>query len=97
MGTSGSGQVAAYVSPDWTEQALGIEGPGLTQQLNGGLSVEYGRRVRRDDVITAVTRLGSYHERKGRLGLMLFTTLASTWTNQRNETVKISRLILIRY
>jgi hypothetical protein len=82
---------------DSTERSLGIEGPHLMNQLNGGVSVDYGVPVRPGDVITSVTRLGEYSERVGSLGLMLFTPLETTWTNQRDEVVKRSRLVLIRY
>jgi N-terminal half of MaoC dehydratase len=76
---------------------LGIEGPHLMNQLNGGVSVDYGVPIRPGDVITSVTRLGQYSEREGSLGLMLFTPLETAWTNQRGEVVKQTRLTLIRY
>jgi N-terminal half of MaoC dehydratase len=83
--------------PDRTEKTLGIEGPGLKFQLNGGLEVEYGVRMRPGDRITAVMRLAGYREREGRLGLMLFTSSESTWTNQDDEMVKRSTGTVIRY
>lgn len=89
-GTSGN-------DPDNTEKQLGIPGPGLRHMLNGGLDVEYGVRMRPGDVITSVTRLGPYSERTGRLGLMLMSVFDDTWTNQRDELVKRSRMTLIRY
>ena len=82
---------------DAVERALGIPGPPVRFQLNGGLEAEYGARIRPGDVITSVTRLADYRERPGRLGLMLFTVSESTWTNQRDEWVKTSRSTLIRY
>jgi N-terminal half of MaoC dehydratase len=82
---------------DATERSLGIEGPHLMNQLNGGVTVEYGEPIRPGDVITAVTRLGRYRERAGSLGLMLFTPLETTWTNQHGDLVKRSTLVLIRY
>jgi N-terminal half of MaoC dehydratase len=87
----------AVSDADSTERSLGIEGPHLMNQLNGGVSVEYGVPIRPGDVITSVTRLGEYSERPGSLGLMLFTPLETTWTNQQNEVVKKTRLVLIRY
>lgn len=83
--------------PEKVERKLGIKGPGLMRVLNGGLSVEYGVPIRPGDVITAVTRLGEYHERDGSLGRMLFTPQETEWTNQRGELVRTSRLTLIRY
>ena len=82
---------------DFTERCLGIAGPGLAQQLNGGCQVEYGAPIRVDDVITSVQRLARYSERDGRLGRMLLTDLESTWTNQRDEFVRRTTLTLIRY
>jgi hypothetical protein len=83
--------------PDRTEKTIGITGPGLKFQLNGGMSVRYGVRMRPGDVITSVTTLSGYKERPGRLGLMLFTTTDDTWTNQRGEVVKRTEQSLIRY
>jgi len=83
--------------PDRTELLLGITGPGLKFQLNGGMEVEYGVRIRPGDVITSVTRLAGYREREGRLGLMLFTVSEDTWTSQLDEIVKRTRQTLIRY
>ena len=53
--------------------------------------------IRVGDVITAVNRLADYTERDGRLGLMLFTVIENTWTNQDDEFVKRTRMTLIRY
>ena len=83
--------------PNTLETTLGIEGPGLRFQLNGGLGAEYGIRMRPGDVITSVTRLGGYREREGRLGLMLFTVSETTWTNGQEEMVKRTESTLIRY
>jgi hypothetical protein len=84
-------------NPDRTELVLGVPGAGLKFQLNGGMEVEYGVPMRPGDVITSVNRLGSYREREGRLGLMLFTVFEDTWTNQNDEMVKRTSLTLIRY
>jgi hypothetical protein len=83
--------------PDNTEIAAGVPGPGLAFQLNGGMEVEYGVRMRPGDVITGVRRLGPYSERAGRLGLMLFSRTEDTWTNQNGELVKRTVNTLIRY
>jgi hypothetical protein len=82
---------------DRTEKVLGIHGPGLEFQLNGGLEVAYGVPMRPGDVITSVTSLADYSQREGRLGPMLMTVSLDTWTNQNDETVKESRMTLIRY
>jgi len=83
--------------PDQTEKTLGVTGPGLRNLLNGGMEVEYGVRMRPGDVITSVSRLAGYKEREGRLGLMLFTSSETLWTNQRDEFVKRNVGTVIRY
>jgi hypothetical protein len=79
------------------EEMVGGEAPPTTAMVNGGLEVEYGVRMRPGDVITSTSKIGDYKEREGRLGLMLFSTMLDTWTNQQGETVKTSRNTLIRY
>jgi hypothetical protein len=83
--------------PNSLEKGLGVDPPPTTHQLNGGIDVTYGARMRPGDVITSVTSLYGYHERTGRLGRMLFTTLESIWTNQRGEQVRSNRGTVIRY
>jgi hypothetical protein len=83
--------------PDRTELMLGVEGPHLKFQLNGGMEAEYGEFMRPGDVITSVSRLAEYREREGRLGLMLFSVIEDVWTNQNAELVKRTRSTLIRY
>jgi len=79
------------------ERLLGVPGPGLRHQLNGGVSVRYGTRIRPGDVITSVSRLAGYSERPGRLGRMLFTVTEDTWTNDGGSLVKVTSSTLIRY
>lgn len=95
--THPAGAVAEQNDPDSTEKQIGLAGPGLTFMLNGGMEAEYGAPIRSGDVITAVNRLASYTERSGRLGLMLFTVMEDTWTNQDGALVKRGRTTLIRY
>ncbi len=83
--------------PQATEKTLGVEPPPVAFQVNGGISVTYGERMRPGDVITSVSRLGGYRERSGRLGLMLFTTMDTTWTNQRGNLVRQTEGTVIRY
>lgn len=83
--------------PDHFEQLAGIPGPGLEFMLNGGLETEYGAPIRAGDVITSVRRLGTYSEREGKLGLMLFGRTEETWTNQHGEFVKQVVGTIIRY
>jgi hypothetical protein len=83
--------------PQGTEKTLGLEPPAVAFQVNGGISVTYGQRMRPGDVITSITRLGGYQERTGRLGLMLFTTQDTSWTNQHGELVRQTQGTVIRY
>ncbi|HEY1465620.1 MAG TPA: MaoC family dehydratase N-terminal domain-containing protein [Acidimicrobiales bacterium] len=83
--------------PQNTEKILGVDPPPVAFQLNGGISVTYGDRMRPGDVVTSVSRLGGYRERTGRLGLMLFTTLETTWTNQHDTLVRRTQGTVIRY
>jgi hypothetical protein len=80
------------------EHNLGIAPPDLRRALNGGVSAEYtGVPMRPGDVITAESVIAGYTEKEGRLGAMLMTETATTWTNQDGETLKVHRMTLIRY
>lgn len=79
------------------EERLGLSAPDTSFMLNGGIDVRFGVRIRPGDVVTSVTRLSAYTERQGRLGLMLFTTTTTEWTNQRGELIKSSSNTVIRY
>lgn len=83
--------------PDRLEKAVGIPGPGLRSQLNGGSAVEYGAPVRSGDVVRSVTRLHDYQEREGRLGRMLITITEVEWTNQNGQRVRLGHDTSIRY
>lgn len=85
------------IDPDRTEKQLGLAGPGLRFQLNGGLQAEYDARMRVGDVITSVIRLGDYSEREGKHGPMLISVSTDTWTNQHGAQIKRVDTTLIRY
>jgi hypothetical protein len=82
---------------DRLEKAIGITGPGLLHQLNGGSEVSYGVPMRPGDVVRSETRLHEYRERAGRLGTMLMTVTEVEWTNQRSERVLLGHNTSIRY
>jgi hypothetical protein len=84
-------------NPSRIELALDVPPPAVTFQVNGGLDVSYGVPIRIGDVISSQSLLAEYTERRGRLGLMLFTSLEDIWTNQNGEVVKRSRNTTIRY
>jgi N-terminal half of MaoC dehydratase len=96
-GSAGPGEEGGGHDPDVTERQLGVRPPGLRHQLNGGLEIEYGVRMRAGDVVRSVVRLAGYSERAGRLGPMLLTVLEDSWTNQRDEPVRRARTTIIRY
>lgn len=75
-------------NPAWVEEALGVGPPPLERFLHGGMEVEYGVRMRPGDVIESTSSLAGYVEKEGRLGIMLFTTIRNTWTNQNGAIVK---------
>jgi hypothetical protein len=86
---------AGFAHPELT---IGVDPPGTSFQMNGGMEVTYsGVRMRPGDVIHSVSTITGYRERPGRLGLMLFTVSEDEWTNQRREMLKVSHFTLIRY
>lgn len=92
-----STMAAVADNPDAIENRLGTEGPGLKNTLNGGIHLTYGVPMRPGDVITSVISLAEYRERPGSKGLMLFTSIKTSWTNQHDEMVKTSLATVIRY
>ncbi len=65
--------------------------------LAGGDEVEYLKPLKAGDVITSVSHIAEYNEREGKRGPMLFTTIETTYKNQRDEVVAISRSTFISY
>ncbi|RBY85894.1 MaoC family dehydratase N-terminal domain-containing protein [Blastococcus sp. TF02A-26] len=87
-----------YTAVGAMEHNLGVQPPDLFRALNGGLSVDYtGVRIRPGDVIRSSTVIERYEEKESRLGAMLVTHNATTWTNQAGEEIKTARMALIRY
>jgi hypothetical protein len=80
------------------EESLGVPEPETSFILNGGLELVHGVRMRPGDVITSgLTKLVEYRERQTRLGLMLITITETTWTNQQDEMVRVTRGTGLRY
>jgi hypothetical protein len=65
--------------------------------LNGGSEAHYHAPMRPGDVIRSGVKLVDAYEKTGRLGLMMFLINETTWTNQKNELVKVDRKTTIRY
>lgn len=89
--------VVDKLDPDILEKGLGISGPGLRNQLNGGLDVNYLSDYAAGDVVTSVRVLDGYSERDGRLGRMLFTTVRDTWSDLSGRTLQVRLQTGIRY
>ena len=89
---------ARYRAVGAMEHNLGVTPPELLRALNGGLVVDYtGVRIRPGDVIRSETVIARYQEKESRLGPMLVTDTATTWTNQAGERIKTATMALIRY
>lgn len=87
-----------YTAVGAMEHNLGVQPPDLFRALNGGMFVDYtGVRIRPGDVIRSETVIAQYQEKESRLGAMLVTDSATTWTNQAGERIKTSTMSLIRY
>lgn len=64
--------------------------------LHGEQEFEYLAPVHAGDVLTGVARVSDVYEKQGsRGGTMTFGVLETTYTNQRGETVLISRSTLV--
>lgn len=85
--------------PDlWPEPHLGIEPPPTRANIVTEIGAAYtGVRMRPGDVIRSELALKSYHERVGRLGLMLFTETEDRWFNQAGDLVRTYAQTFIRY
>lgn len=87
-----------YAAVGAMEHNLGVRPPDLVRALNGGLSVDYtGLPIRPGDVIRSETVIARYQEKESRLGPMLVTDSATTWTNQAGGRIKTATMSLIRY
>lgn len=74
------------------------QGAGVgTRGMNGGQTEEYFEPMRPGDVISSTSGLTDWMERTTSLGLTLFTTTETRWTNQKDELVKVKRSTGIRY
>ena len=69
----------------------------FSRRLDGGSDWEYFQPVRAGDRITAVARIAELTERSGRLGLMVFMTTVTTYSNQFDEVVATQTNTLIAY
>jgi hypothetical protein len=92
------GSLGMDAARPWPELYLNVKPPETRANIIAGVATEHtGVPMRPGDVIRSSYRLAGYEERRGRMGLMLFSTKEDRWTNQRDELVRITRLTLIRY
>jgi hypothetical protein len=97
-GSYGQAQALAEVlgtPPPDTGRPMG-SGPG-SNAMNGGMTNRYLIPMRPGDVITSRTALVEWNERTTRLGLTMFVTNETRWTNQRDEIVVVKTGVSIRY
>ena len=67
------------------------------RSMNGGQTEKYGVQIRPGDVITAKTALVHMEEKVGKLGLTLYKSTETRWTNQKGEFVRSRISISIVY
>ena len=80
------------------EGALGIDPPEYKAVLQAKVTARYGRaRMRPGDVIRSTSRITSYYERQGRMGLQLYTVISAENRNQNDEWVKTLDTEFVRY
>lgn len=82
----------------FSETELGVKPPEYKAILLTEIREHYGpARIRPGDVITSAVSISEYFEREGRMGHMLYTTLANTWHNQAGEWVRTTESVFVRY
>ena len=69
----------------------------LTRSLDGGSDWQYFEPVRPGDRITAVATITDIVERTGRLGVMVISTVVTTYRNQFNQVAATQTATGIRY
>jgi acyl dehydratase len=67
----------------------------VSRTVGGASSVEFGKPARPGDVITVVKRVADVHCKEGKTGLLYFTIVETTFTNQKGELVARERATFI--
>ncbi|MHB8511910.1 MAG: FAS1-like dehydratase domain-containing protein [Actinomycetota bacterium] len=71
-------------------------GLDMLRILHAGQEFEYLKPIHGGDTLTSSTKISDVKEKEGRKGgTLTFITSETTWTNQRNEKVMLSRTILV--
>ncbi|MDG1267784.1 MAG: MaoC family dehydratase N-terminal domain-containing protein [Ilumatobacter sp.] len=82
----------------FSENELGVQPPEYTAMLMTEIRESYGRtRIRPGDVIRSTVRISNYFEREGRMGHMLYTTLANELRNQNDKWLRTTESVYVRY
>ena len=82
----------------FSERELGVEPPPYRAIVLSEIRTRYGgARIRPGDVIRSTHAITDYMEREGRMGLMLYTTLAHTLHNQSGEWLRTVESVFVRY
>lgn len=82
----------------FSEAELGVEPPAYKAILLTEIRVTHsGVSMRAGDVIRSTVRITDYFEREGRMGHMLYTTIADALTNQNDEWIRTTESVFVRY
>lgn len=82
----------------FSEAELGVEPPAYTAILLTEIRVTHsGLCMRPGDVIRSTVRITDYFEREGRMGHMLYTTIADALTNQNGDWIRTNESVFVRY
>ena len=67
----------------------------VSRTVGGASSVEFGEPARPGDVITVVKKMVDVYSKEGKSGLLYFTVVETTFTNQKGELVARERASFI--
>lgn len=82
----------------FSEDELGVKPPEYTAMLMTEIRESYGTtRIRPGDVVRSTVRITDYFEREGRMGHMLYATLANEWRNQDDLWLRTTESVYVRY
>ena len=74
-----------------------LEAGAPSRLLDGGVEFEFIEPIGAGDVLTATTKIANITERETRLGKTMFTTLETTFVNQKGKVALKSRSTFILF
>jgi acyl dehydratase len=74
-----------------------IKAGAPTRLLDGGVEFEFIEPIGAGDVLTATTKIASMTERETRMGKTMFTTVETTYINQKKKMVLKARSTFIQF